>query len=103
LLVGILEYRPFAKGAGRILAILSRQKAIVNGSEAACVRTPSCVPPRPDTVHCFAFTSGAWSTETEYVGEVKPAWAEPVTGDESDVLKLSSNYFLTMYKAVKLP
>lgn len=47
------------------------------------VSTPACVPPRAVTAYCLPALVGAVSVASVYVGDVRPVWAPPVTGEVS--------------------
>jgi hypothetical protein len=57
---------------------------IVNGRDGEEEEsTPTCVPPMAETAYCFPLLVGAVSVARVYVGDVKPVWAPPVTGEVS--------------------
>jgi hypothetical protein len=63
-----------------------RENEIVNGLLAPWTSTPVWVPPKAVTAYCFVYAFGGVSATWVYVGEVRPVWADPVTGDVREIV-----------------
>jgi len=66
----------------KVLKDLGFHRVIVNGLLTEPTVTPVYVPPSAVTAYCLPLLSGAVSAVSVYVGDVKPVWLPPVTGDE---------------------